>query len=483
MANGATFGHSAGLLGIISLQFAASTFDRLPAAGDTFWTMHILDAHYTGPANKDTGNQECVVGFVAFYCFGQQPTFSKVNSEMHVADTVLEQVQVTPLHGLTSNKGDYLSCCPPGCPTNPGNYYRCNKWTTEANDNCHTPNLPFNDGQLTKPGAQVPDGSTPVSGVQQLMYSWPSEGEGTMWKQGLTRRIKMSTLAGKWIQEAGGCNACQGKSIEDPCFGGCIKGALDVPKLLKITDDAYADLKNFPNYGIPDNTGNMQGIVLSGQNKCLDLSGGDSSYGTGIDLWDCNGMVNQAWYWSDYKIQLGGHNLPGMCIDLPGGNAKNGNKLWIWGCNGQDSQNWVYDQTTQTIRYAKNQHFCIDIPGGTIQNGNQLWLWSCVPNLATQKWSLYKKALTEDNHGVGETNINTTRKSYGGVSWMHEMKKLMSAHSGNISMPPDHVPWYERKAVKEWYAAQMPTPGLPRPLVPANWTGYSTSTAEQTLLV
>jgi len=468
---------------MVSLCLAAGAVDRPPHDGNAFfWTMHILDAHYTGPANKDTGNQQCVVGFVAFYCFGQQPTFSKVNSEMHVTDTVLEQVQVMPLQ-WQSGAGSYLSCCPPFSPTNSAPYYRCNTWTTEANDNCHTLNLPFNDGKIKYPGAQKPDGSKPVAGVDQWMYSWPSEGEGTGWKQGLTRRIKMSTLAVKWIQEAGGCNACQGKQLEDPCFGGCIKGALSVPKLIQITDDAYTDLQNFPNYGIPDKTGNMQGIVLRGHNKCLELSGGDSSYGTAIDLWDCNQMVNQVWYWQDYKIQLGGHNLPGLCIDLPGGNAKNGNPLWLWGCNGQDSQKWTYDQTTFTIRYAPNPNFCIDVPSGNVQNGNHLWLWTCIANLPSQQWYLYKKA--EDDLGADRSHNTTIKTDKMAVSWMHEMKKMMATQDmNNVSMPPDYVPWYERKPIKEWYAAQMPGPGLPRPLVPANWTGYNdTYVQKQNMLV
>lgn len=123
-------------------------------------------------------------------------------------------------------------------------------------------------------------------------------------------------FAQHWIQAAGGCQSCQGNDLEDPCYGACVS-KLGTPKLIELTNQAQGDLHNFPNYGIPGQW--TQGIVLAGTNKCMDLSGGNSAYGTAIDLWDCNGLVNQAWYWKDgdYQIQLAGHNLPGMCIDLP----------------------------------------------------------------------------------------------------------------------------------------------------------------------
>merc|ERR1719316_582808 len=132
------------------------------------------------------GNMECDVGFIAFYCFGQQPGFSNYNSEEHVDTTVFEQVYVN-----VNNWGQYLSCCPPGSKTNTGSYYRCNSWTTEKNDNCHTLNLPWNDGKVKDVGAQVPVGAQPVNGKKQWMWSFPSEGEGETWTQGITRRVKM----------------------------------------------------------------------------------------------------------------------------------------------------------------------------------------------------------------------------------------------------------------------------------------------------
>merc|ERR1712171_28997 len=108
-------------------------------------------------------------------------------------------------------------------------------------------------------------------------------------------------------------------------------------------------MTNYPNYGVPNT-----GALLFGPDSsfCMELSGGNSQNGGKIDLWKCNGLVNQAWYWKDYKIQLAGANKPGKCIDLPGGKTFNGNKLQLWECIGTDSQKWSLDG--QFIKYTAN---------------------------------------------------------------------------------------------------------------------------------
>jgi len=442
---------------------------------DSFWAWHVLDQSFTGPANKDLGNGEMVVLFVSFFCFGQHPGFSSYNSEEHVDNTVLEYVSVE-----VNNWGQYLSCCPPGSKGNPGTVsysYACNSWTTEANDNCHTLNLPWNAGKVKEVGAQVPAGAQPIGGKKQWMYSFPAQGEGNQWKQGPARRVKTSDLAWFWVKQAGGCGGCQGKDLEDPCYGNCINSAFQTTDLLRLTNQALGDLKNFPNYGIHGK--DVQGIMFFGTSKCLELSGGNSAYGTAIDLWDCNGLVNQAWSWTqgDYQIKLAGHNAPGMCIDLPGGNVHNGNLLWIWGCNGGNSQQWDWD--TNFIRYRLNPKYCIDLPGGDTTNGNHLWLWEC-NGQSSQKWYIYKGlgANIDSGDHVPERNMsqNVANQPTGRTSWMHNIKKYLTAAVGpNLTVPTDWIPWYEKKDVKDWYAAQLPVAGLPRPLVPKGWNGYNST--------
>jgi len=442
-----------------------------------FWAFHVLNWAYTGPANKDLGNEQCVVGFVAYFGFGMDTTYSDFNSEEHVDDTVLEYIAVQ-----VNDWDRYLSCCPPYSKTNPAEYYRCNDWTGEANDNCHTPDLPFNQGKEMGVGAQKPYG-TKWNRKVQWMYSFPSEGEGSRWGQGPARRLQMSQLADYWIAQAGGCPNCQGQDLEDGCFGQCIKDNLKTDDLIQLTNDALGDLDNFPNFGIIGD--DVQGIQFWGSSSCLELSGGNSVRGTAIDLWGCNGLVNQAWSWGDdLQIKLAGHNEPGMCIDLPGGQVYNGNPLWLWACNGTPEQQWEWDGDTNSIRTKLNWNYCIDLPGGDTRNGNLLWLWECNEG-SSQSWYLLKGNAAKGSSRVhtlaSNRSRNATSKPKRGVSWMHNMNKHMQERLANGLDDADEekfarmVPWYEKKEVKDWYAAQLPGPGLPRHMVPKGWKGYNTT--------
>jgi len=157
-----------------------------------------------------------------------------------------------------------------------------------------------------------------------------------------------------------------------------------------------------------------------------------------------------------------------LCIDLPGGNAYNGNKLQLWGCNGGDSQNWAWDNGQ--IKYAADDSFCIDLPGGNAENGNQLWLWECSDG-DSQQWSIYSGAWSQRTDRQRANHTHKKPKVH--RPWMHEMQKILQTLGKNWTKPADFVPWYESKSVKDWFAAQMPGPGLPRPLVPDGWNGYS----------
>jgi len=194
-----------------------------------------------------------------------------------------------------------------------------------------------------------------------------------------------------------------------------------------------------------------------------------------------------------YSIQLAGHNLPGMCIDLIGGYVQNGQRLQLWGCNGLDSQKWSWDSSTSSIRYAADRTYCIDVPGGNPQDGNQLWIWQCNGG-SSQKWQMTSPSPSGMTSSRSFAPVSTERQANSSNpkgnqpkvhrSWMQEMKHFLATTDwSNGTWPTDFVPWYERKEVKDFHASLVPGPGLPRPLVPAGWTGYNMSNESLVVLV
>lgn len=195
-----------------------------------------------------------------------------------------------------------------------------------------------------------------------------------------------------------------------------------------------------------------------------------------MDLWSCNGKVNQQWYWGqDGSLALGGHNVPGMCIDLPGNSQQNGNPLWIWGCDGSAGQSWTYDN--QLVRLVANPQFCFDVAGGDLEDGTTIWLWEC-SGWDSQKWFMPTKSLN---------SAPKPKRGKQGKSPMHWVKQFLQRQPvnefrSNISV--DWVPWYDRPHVKAFHSTLSgQKPGFALPVIPSRLPWQYSSNATTPVVV
>ncbi|KAF8963396.1 ricin B lectin domain-containing protein [Flammula alnicola] len=75
--------------------------------------------------------------------------------------------------------------------------------------------------------------------------------------------------------------------------------------------------------------------------KCLDLTDGNTTPGTKLQLWDCVGNENQSWLPTGIIRWQGTGLLNPMCVDLTDGITTRGNPLQIWNCTaGNSNQFW-----------------------------------------------------------------------------------------------------------------------------------------------
>ncbi|MGC9669601.1 ricin-type beta-trefoil lectin domain protein [Planosporangium sp. 12N6] len=65
-------------------------------------------------------------------------------------------------------------------------------------------------------------------------------------------------------------------------------------------------------------------------NKCLDASGGGTTHGTGVIIWDCNGQPNQQWNVNPNGAITGVQS--GLCLDASGSGTGNGTLIQLYGC-------------------------------------------------------------------------------------------------------------------------------------------------------
>ncbi|MFJ3137928.1 ricin-type beta-trefoil lectin domain protein [Streptomyces sp. NPDC086843] len=123
-------------------------------------------------------------------------------------------------------------------------------------------------------------------------------------------------------------------------------------------------------------TGQITGLA----GKCMDVAGANSSNGTAVQLYDCNGTAAQQWtVGSDGTIRA-----LGKCLDVVDGSVANGAKLQIWDCTGAANQRWKVTTARDIVNPLADK--CADVTGSSSANGTRLQLWSCT-GAGNQKWS------------------------------------------------------------------------------------------------
>jgi Ricin-type beta-trefoil lectin domain len=139
-------------------------------------------------------------------------------------------------------------------------------------------------------------------------------------------------------------------------------------------------------YGIP--------IVSGISGNCLDdWETQDNAYGDVVDNFQCNGSEAQQFSVIGDTIQLNG--VP-LCLDVSGGGTSDGTHVQLWQCNGTGAQVWIQEEIGNSYSnpYLVNPQSgkCLDDPDGiaTPPGGPpiQLQIWDCHANDLNQQWAV-----------------------------------------------------------------------------------------------
>ncbi|MEV0930745.1 PQQ-dependent sugar dehydrogenase [Streptomyces phaeochromogenes] len=127
--------------------------------------------------------------------------------------------------------------------------------------------------------------------------------------------------------------------------------------------------------------GTRSGEVKGVNAKCLDIDNAQTTDGTKVQIWTCNGSAAQKWTVSGD----GTLRALGKCLDVSDAGTADGTKIQLWTCNGSGAQTWAA-QSDGTVRNPQSGK-CLDASGGTWNDGTAVHLWTCHAN-ANQKWTL-----------------------------------------------------------------------------------------------
>ncbi|MFG1661193.1 ricin-type beta-trefoil lectin domain protein, partial [Micromonospora chersina] len=124
--------------------------------------------------------------------------------------------------------------------------------------------------------------------------------------------------------------------------------------------------------------GGAKRIIGAQSGRCVDVPNASRTNGTRVQLYDCNGQINQQWTLTSSR-QLTVYGT--MCLDAAG--SGNASAVQIYSCNGQANQQWNVN-SNGTITGVQSGR-CLDVWGTA--NGQQIQIYDC-NGQANQRFSL-----------------------------------------------------------------------------------------------
>ncbi|WNV86868.1 glycosyl hydrolase [Umezawaea sp. Da 62-37] len=119
---------------------------------------------------------------------------------------------------------------------------------------------------------------------------------------------------------------------------------------------------------------------ISGSGKCVDVTASNTTNGTPVQLYTCDGGTAQRWtIGTDGTLRA-----LGKCLDVASAGTANGTAVQLWDCNGTNAQKWT---TTSTTLVNTGSGRCLDAVGKGTANGTRLQIWDCTGN-TNQAWTL-----------------------------------------------------------------------------------------------
>ncbi|MFF6779000.1 ricin-type beta-trefoil lectin domain protein [Streptomyces sp. NPDC012637] len=156
-------------------------------------------------------------------------------------------------------------------------------------------------------------------------------------------------------------------------------------------DDVSGSLYTFPvtvdqNYmpnllHAPIRTAFPSAVTVPGGGKiCMDVAGAQTTNGTNVQVYTCNGSRAQSWT----RMDDGSIRALGGCLDVNGNGSANGTQVQLWTCNGSDAQKWTLGTSGSLIHTASGK--CLDDPNASTANSTQLQIYTCNGTVA-QNWT------------------------------------------------------------------------------------------------
>jgi glucoamylase len=106
--------------------------------------------------------------------------------------------------------------------------------------------------------------------------------------------------------------------------------------------------------------------------KCIDDADAATDNGNAIQIFACNGTIQQSWIWNSADGTL---RVLGKCMDVTDGATADGTLVQLFDCNGTGSQQWRWRNQTSLVNPQSGR--CLDVPNANTADGTELDIYDC----------------------------------------------------------------------------------------------------------
>ncbi|MFU8852821.1 RICIN domain-containing protein [Micromonospora sp. SL1-18] len=242
-------------------------------------------------------------------------------------------------------------------------------------------------------------------------YGFWHPSETSYWTWASELRSKIGSCASRTVMDEWGAPMTTGLNYNGPINGNAyvayIQADSDTLRLLGMGSVYWPGLRNGDSYSLTTLGGSGTNLTLTNNNasgvsrlqwawglgsstsamvrgvpsnRCLDVPGASTTWGTKLQIWDCNGGSNQSWLLTPSKTLVVYGKL---CLDIPGNSVTAGTRVETWDCAGSGNQQWNVN-SNGTITNVQSG-LCLDVNGGGTANGTAVIVWYCNGG-ANQQW-------------------------------------------------------------------------------------------------
>ncbi|ESK95930.1 macrofage activating glycoprotein [Moniliophthora roreri MCA 2997] len=206
---------------------------------------------------------------------------------------------------------------------------------------------------------------------------------------------------------------------------------------------------NLANAQTPNYLGQLVIRPRLDNSKCLTAM--NDTDGAEVVIQTCTGADAQKWTFTDGTVKI----FNDKCLDVTDGETEFGTKLQIWTCSDNHNPNQQFWYTGDLHLAWTNHERCMDLTNGSPEDGNRPQMWECIGWNSNQFWNVgYMANNLPEKSEQGQSGTNKCDKTTEGEQSQCQTVWINNADDFCLFAPPSLGTIGETERIEVAYCAK-----------------------------